>query len=95
MFFVLITSIIWSFQIFTNVYAMTSIGGDKNTVGGPVNSTMMYVLHLYLVAFRQYRLGYASALAWVLFILLLILTLLILKSSSAWVYYETEVGGKK
>jgi multiple sugar transport system permease protein len=92
MFFVLITSIIWSFQIFTNVYAMTSTG---NKAGGPANSTMMYVLHLYLVAFRQYRLGYASALAWVLFILLLIFTLLIFKSSSAWVYYETEVGGKK
>lgn len=92
MFFVLVTSIIWSFQIFTNVYAMTSQG---NKAGGPANSTMMYVLHLYLVAFRQYRLGYASALAWVLFILLLILTLLIFKSSSAWVYYETEAGGKK
>jgi multiple sugar transport system permease protein len=55
----------------------------------------MYVLHLYLVAFRQYRLGYASALAWVLFVILLLLTLLIFKSSNAWVYYETEIGGKR
>lgn len=86
-FFVVITNIILSFQVFTNVYVMTDGGG------GPANSTMMYVLHLYLVAFRQYRLGYASALAWVLFIILLLLTLLIFKSSSLWVYYESEVGG--
>ncbi|MBX3010094.1 MAG: sugar ABC transporter permease [Caldilineaceae bacterium] len=88
-FFVVITNIIGSFQIFTNAYVMT--GG----AGGPANSTMMYVLHLYLVAFRQYRLGYASALAWVLFLILLVLTLLIFKSSSLWVYYETEVGGER
>lgn len=86
-FFVVITNIILSFQVFTNVYVMTD--GE----GGPANSTMMYVLHLYLVAFRQYRLGYASALAWVLFVILLLLTLLIFKSSSLWVYYESEVGG--
>jgi multiple sugar transport system permease protein len=89
LFFVLVTEIIWSSQIFTNAYVMSS------GAGGPANSTMMYVLHLYLVAFRQYRLGYASALAWVLFIILLLLTLLIFKSSSAWVYYETEIGGRK
>lgn len=88
-FFVVITNIIASFQVFTNVYIMTDGGG------GPANSTMMYVLHLYLVAFRQYRLGYASALAWVLFLILLLLTLLVFKSSSLWVYYETEVGGKR
>jgi multiple sugar transport system permease protein len=88
-FFVLITNIIFSFQIFTNVYVMTG------SAGGPANSTMMYVLHLYLVAFRQYRLGYASALAWVLFLILLLFTLLIFKSSSLWVYYESEVGGER
>lgn len=88
-FFVVITNIIFSFQIFTNAYVMT--GG----AGGPANSTMMYVLHLYLVAFRQFRLGYASALAWVLFLILLLLTLLIFKSSSLWVYYESEVGGER
>ncbi len=88
-FFVVITNIIASFQVFTNVYVMTNGGG------GPANSTMMYVLHIYLVAFRQYRLGYASALAWVLFIILLLFTLLVFKSSSLWVYYETEVGGKR
>jgi multiple sugar transport system permease protein len=92
LFFVLVTQIIWSFQIFTNVYVMTERG---TSVGWPANSTLMYVLYLYQVAFRQYRMGYASALAWVLFIIILLLTVLIFKSSSAWVYYETEVGGAK
>jgi multiple sugar transport system permease protein len=87
LFFVMVTQIIGSFQVFTNVYVMT--GG----AGGPANSTLMYVLHLYLVAFRQYRMGYASALAWVFFVVLLLLTLLIFRSSGAWVYYETEIGG--
>jgi multiple sugar transport system permease protein len=87
LFFVLVTQIIWSFQVFSNVYVMT--GGE----GGPANSTLMYVLHLYLVAFRQYRLGYASALAWVFFLILMFLTLLVFRSSNAWVYYETEIGG--
>ncbi|MEZ4621486.1 MAG: hypothetical protein R2867_39120 [Caldilineaceae bacterium] len=64
--FVLITNIILSFQIFTNVYVMTS-------GAGPANSTMMYVLHLYLVAFRQYRWAMLSALAWVIFVILLLL----------------------
>ena len=85
LFFVMVTQIIGSFQVFTNVYVMTG--------GGPANSTLMYVLHLYLVAFRQYRMGYASALAWAFFVILLLLTLLIFRSSGAWVYYETEIGG--
>ena len=88
-FFVLITELIFAFQIFVNVYVMTNGGG------GPANSTMMYVLHLYLVAFRQFRLGYASALAWVLFVILFLLTMLIIRSSSLWVHYETEIGGGK
>jgi multiple sugar transport system permease protein len=91
LFFVLVTNLIYSSQMFTDVYVMT----NGPATGGPANATMMYVLHLYLVAFRQYRLGYASALAWMLFLILLGLTLLIFRSSSLWVYYETEVGGGK
>ncbi len=87
LFFVLVTDIIWSFQVFTNAYVMTG--------GGPANSTLMYVLYLYNLAFRQYRFGFASALAWVFFVIILLLTILIFKSSSAWVYYETEIGGRR
>jgi multiple sugar transport system permease protein len=87
LFFVLVTDMIWSFQVFTTAFVMTN--------GGPANSTLMYVLYLYNLAFRQYRMGFASALAWVFFILILGMTALIFRSSGAWVYYETEIGGKK
>lgn len=93
LFFVLVTNIIGSFQIFASVYVMTSGKASGQTAGGPAHSTLMYVVHLYQVAFRQYRLGYASALAWVFFIILMLFTILLFKSQSAWVYYETETGG--
>jgi len=86
-FFVLVTNIIGSFQIFTNVFVMTN--------GGPANSTLMYVLYLYNLAFRQYRMGFSAALAWVFFLIMILLTALIFRSSSVWVYYETEIGGKQ
>jgi multiple sugar transport system permease protein len=89
MFFLVVTNIIYSFQVFTNVYVMT--GGE----GGPANATMMYVLWLYLLAFRQFRMGFASALAWVFFIVIMVFTILVFRSSSAWVYYETEIGGDR
>jgi multiple sugar transport system permease protein len=88
LFFVLVTNIIGSFQSFTTVYVVS--GGT----GGPANSTMMYVLWLYLLAFRQFRMGFASALAWVFFAIIMLFTLLIFRSSNAWVYYETEIGGR-
>jgi multiple sugar transport system permease protein len=88
LFFVLVTNIIGSFQNFTTVYVVS--GGN----GGPANSTMMYVLWLYLLAFRQFRMGFASALAWVFFAIIMLFTLLIFRSSNAWVYYETEIGGE-
>lgn len=87
LFFVLVTNIVGSFQSFTTVYVVS--GG----IGGPANSTMMYVLWLYLLAFRQFRMGFASALAWVFFAIIMLFTLLIFRSSNAWVYYETEIGG--
>ncbi len=87
LFFLVVTNIIWSFQVFTNVYVMTQ--------GGPSNSTLMYVLYLYNLAFRQFRMGFASALAWVFFIIIMLLTVLIFKSSGAWVYYEAEIGGRR
>jgi multiple sugar transport system permease protein len=87
LFFVLITDIIWSFQVFTNVFVMTA--------GGPVHSTLMYVLYLYNLAFRQYRMGLASALAWVFFVIIMLLTILVFRSSSAWVYYESGVEGRR
>lgn len=82
-FFNLITGVIGSLQTFTQVYMMTK--------GGPDNASQMIVPYLYQNAFSYYRMGYASAMAWVLFAAIMILSLIVLKSSSAWVFYEEEV----
>ena len=61
------------------------------TKGGPADSTMFYNLYLYKHAFQFRNMGYASALAWFLFMIVLLLTLLTFKSSELWVFYESEV----
>lgn len=78
-----ITGIIGSFQIFTPAYVIS------NGAGGPAYASMFYVLYLYLNAFRRYRFGYASAQAWLLFIVILVLTIFALRASRQAVYYET------
>jgi multiple sugar transport system permease protein len=83
-FFNSVLGIIGSFQVFTSAYVMTN--------GGPDNATMMYVLYLYNNAFRYFKLGKASAMAWILFAILLVFTVIQFKNSSKWVYYE---GGEK
>jgi len=82
-FFNLIMGFIGSWQMFTQSYVMTA--------GGPNNATLTAVFFLYRKAFEQFYMGYASAAAWVLFAIILFFTLLILKSSVAWVYYEGEL----
>lgn len=79
LFFSLITGVIGSFQVFTQAFVMTG--------GGPNDSTRFYMLHLYTNAFDALRMGYASALAWVMFLIILVFTLLQLKLSR-FVYYE-------
>jgi multiple sugar transport system permease protein len=82
-FYNLIVGIIGTFQFFTSVYVLTR--------GGPAEATLFYNLYLYNTAFRYLDMGYASALAWVLFIVILIITLLVFRSSAMWVYYEGEI----
>ena len=84
-FFNLVMGVINSFQVFTTAYIATG--------GGPMNSTLFYMLYLYNSGFQDFKMGYASALAWILFTLVLLLTLLIFRSSSSWVYYES--GGER
>ena len=79
-FFNLVLSVISTFQTFTSAFVATD--------GGPLDSTLFYVLYLFRQAFQYFNMGYASALAWILFLLILILTLLIIRSSGRWVYYE-------
>jgi len=85
LFFNLVMAIIGSFQVFTSAYVMTE--------GGPNESTLFYVLYLYQKAFEQFQMGYASAMAWILFAIVLSLTLGVLRSSRSWVYYEGERAG--
>jgi len=82
-FFNVVTGIIGSFQYFTSAFVMTK--------GGPVNSTYFYNLNLYDKAFKWLQMGYASSMAWVLFAIIIVLTLFIFRSSPLWVYYEGEV----
>ncbi len=65
-FFILVTSLIASFQVFTSIYVMTA--------GGPVGSTDVIVYHIYQAAWEQLRMGYASAMSWVLFVIIMIVT---------------------
>lgn len=81
-FFNVILGFIGATQIFEGPLVLTN--------GGPNKATLTYMLNLYQEAFQMGSLGYASALAWVLFIVIMGLTLLIIRSSSLWVYYETE-----
>ncbi|WP_258168730.1 hypothetical protein [Paenibacillus sp. AR247] len=60
------------------------------TNGGPLNSTLFYNLYLYNKAFVNYEMGYASALSWILFAIILFFTLIVIRSSSMWVYYNGD-----
>lgn len=79
-FFNVIMAIIASFQVFTQVFVMTG--------GGPGTATHFYVFYLYKQAFDLHQMGYASAMSWLLLILVLALTLLVMRGSRRWVYYE-------
>ena len=84
----LVTGIISTFQYFTQVYVMT------NPPGSPANSTLVYNLHLYVNTFRWNRFGFGSAMAWFLLFVVLGMTMLVFRSSAAWVYYEGELRGR-
>lgn len=81
-FFNVVMAIISSFQYFTQAFVMTE--------GGPLNSTLFYNLYLYTKAYKDLKMGYASALAWIMFIIILFFTMLVIKSSSFWVYYQND-----
>lgn len=84
-FFNLVMGLISTFQYFTVAY--TASGGT----GGPARSTLFYNLYLYQNAFTYFEMGYASSMAWILFLIVLLLTLLVFRSSAAWVFYGGEI----
>ncbi|MCX7847951.1 MAG: extracellular solute-binding protein [bacterium] len=81
-FFNIVMGLIGTFQTFSQAYIMTQ--------GGPVNSTLFYAYHLFNTAFRYLQMGEASAMAWVLFAIVFVLTLIQLWLSKRWVHYEAE-----
>jgi multiple sugar transport system permease protein len=83
LFLQLVTGLIGSFQVFTSAYVMTG--------GGPGNASLFFVLYIYRHAFQYFEMGYASALAWVLALLIVLVTLLVVGSARYWVYYETDI----
>ena len=82
LFFNVITGLIGALQTFTPGYIFGK--------GGPGNSLLFYVYYLYSNAFNYFKMGYGSALAWILFVIIMVLTLIIFRTSRSWVYYETE-----
>jgi multiple sugar transport system permease protein len=80
--FNLILQTIGAFQMFTQAYIITN-------KGGPMNTTMVYALYLYQRGFNHWEMGYASALAWVLLMIIAFVTICIFSSSKFWVFYET------
>lgn len=83
-FFNMMLGIIGAFQIFTQGYLMTG--------GGPEDSTLFYALHLFSVSFGQLNMGYGCALAWVLFLILLVVTAIQFATARKWVHYEESPG---
>ena len=86
-FFNLIMKSIQALQNFTSAFVITG--------GGPMKRTYIIGMKLYDDAFRFYKVGYACAESWILFLVILALTLLVFKSADAWVYYADEGGSKK
>lgn len=84
--FNLITTIIAAFQQLTLALVLTG--------GGPIKSTYFYAMYVYENAFKYFKMGYSSANAWFMFLIILGLTMIVFKSSSAWVFYENEVKTK-
>jgi multiple sugar transport system permease protein len=79
--FNLVIQIIAGFMVFTQAFVITN--------GGPLDTTRFYAVYLYNEAFENFHMGYSSAMAWVLLLIIAFFTVLAFKSSSMWVHYET------
>jgi multiple sugar transport system permease protein len=86
-FFNLLITLIASFQVFTTAFVATATAAGT-TAAGPLNSMLVFMVHLYRQGFRYSAMGYASAMAVVLFVVLVGVTIAMVRSSSFWVHYE-------
>lgn len=92
-FFSAVIGVIYGFQYFTEAYvASASVGGSTSTggpsLGYPQGSTLFYGIWLYQQGFQNFHYGYASAMAWMLFLIILVCTLVLIRSSNRWVFYQ-------
>ena len=94
MFFSVVIGVIAGFQYFTQAYVASfavsgqPTGGASSNIGGPEESTLFYSLHLYIKGFAHFQMGYASAMAWILFIIIMACTIVIIRTSRRWVHYQ-------
>ena len=86
-FYTLVVNVIFSLQYFTQAFVAE---GGGNNLGAPLNSTLFYSIYLYQNAFQYFKMGYASAMAWLLFAITVVATLLLFRFSRRLVYYEGE-----
>ncbi|HEY7660774.1 MAG TPA: sugar ABC transporter permease [Actinomycetota bacterium] len=93
-FFSTVIGIIYGFQLFTQAYVASvatsgsSVTDVASNIGSPQNSMLFFSVYLYKTGFQDFRMGYASALAWVLFVITMVCTLTIIKGSRRWVFYQ-------
>jgi multiple sugar transport system permease protein len=93
-FFSAVIGVIYGFQYFTEAYVIANGAGGAsgpgaiNALGYPLGSTLFYTIWLYEQGFEAFHLGYASAMAWMLFVIVMACTLVLIKSSNRWVFYQ-------
>lgn len=89
--FNLVIGLIAALQIFAQpfiIFGQVQSGSSTGTPGGPLNSVLMYSVQLYTVAFQQFRMGYAAAMAWILFAIIFVLSIISIRVSNRYVHYE-------
>ena len=93
-FFSAVIGVIYGFQYFTEAYVVANGAGGAtgpgsgSALGYPLGSTLFYTIWLYQQGFESFHLGYASAMAWILFVIVMACTLVLIKSSNRWVFYQ-------
>jgi multiple sugar transport system permease protein len=86
--FNLVIGIIGALQVFAQPFIIFANRADSTSIGGPLNSVLMYSVQLYNVAFRLFQMGYAAAMAWILFVVIFLLSLTAMRLSTRYVHYE-------
>jgi multiple sugar transport system permease protein len=87
-FFSVIIGVINGFRYFTEAYVVSKAGDWDNPVGSPQDSLLFYTSHLYNQGFEAFHMGYAAALSWAMFVVIMVCTLVLIRSSRRWVHYQ-------